>query len=784
MKYFAAIVCCCALLFLGACRPSPEKLLATANKYHQNKKYREASILYQKVIAKDKTNAEAYYREGLNRLDQGDPVNAVKFLRRAVDLKPANTDAEAKLAQIYLSAYISNPKRFKTLMPEIVDLKAKILQQDPNSFEGLRLQGLLDLVDHNADQAIQTFAKANQVKPYSRDLVGWYAEALANAGHPDQAESLVRDMLAHDKTWGSGYDFLVALKAKTNDKAAVQGILRERVQNDPKNATAIANLANFLLTTGQYNDAESTMKRVLQDKAAFPMGREMMGDFYSRAQKYDQAVQQYQIGGQEDPKNDLKYQQRIVVMYQRMGKHDDALRLAKSLASKNSKDTLSNEMYASLLLDSGLHSDVSKSLAELKTLVQNNPSNAVLHLDLARAYFATNDTSKAISEDLEALQGETKSQTPRPNVVIPARVLAATIYERRGQHAQALEQADQVLKAQENHPEARLLRDQAWIGLNEADQAQPDLEKLVAELPQFNDARLTLGTLYMREKNLAKATDQFEHVWKATPPDARGYLGMQQVKLAQGDAAGAVSAMKDLADKNPTVVSYRYELAGFQTEAGRMANRSNPAQAKQFFQQAADNYKEILKTTANSADVWIRLGLLQEALGQNDPALASFEQASSADPHNAQAPIERANLLENLGRNKEASDLYNRVLGMDPNNAIALNNLAFLNAESDTNLDQAMTYAERAKKEAPNSPDISDTLGYVYYRKNLNSAALQIFKQNVQDQPQNATFHLHLAMALLKQGDKQGARQEADKALKTAQPAQQDKIKSFVGQIG
>jgi len=128
---------------------------------------------------------------------------------------------------------------------------------------------------------------------------------------------------------------------------------------------------------------------------------------------------------------------------------------------------------------------------------------------------------------------------------------------------------------------------------------------------------------------------------------------------------------------------------------------------------------------------------------------------------------------------------YNKVLGIDPENALALNNVAFMDAESGTNLDQAMTFAERAKKQAPNSPDISDTLGFVYYQKNLNAEALQVFRQVVQENPQNATFHLHLAMALQKKGDRDAARDEAQKALKNAsQPDQQNRIRSFLNQLG
>src|SRR3954471_2672042 len=84
MKHVPILAGLCALLFSSACSQSPEKLIATGNRYHNQKKFKEASILYQKAIAKDKTNAEAYYRQGLNLLDDGNPVEASKYFRRAV----------------------------------------------------------------------------------------------------------------------------------------------------------------------------------------------------------------------------------------------------------------------------------------------------------------------------------------------------------------------------------------------------------------------------------------------------------------------------------------------------------------------------------------------------------------------------------------------------------------------------------------------------------------------------------------------------------------------------
>ena len=212
------------------------------------------------------------------------------------------------------------------------------------------------------------------------------------------------------------------------------------------------------------------------------------------------------------------------------------------------------------------------------------------------------------------------------------------------------------------------------------------------------------------------------------------------------------------------MLPYRYELANFQAALGGLDWTSNQPRSKELLQKAADNYKEILKTTANSSEVWLRLGVMQRQLGQYDTALASFEQAGNSDPKNVAAFLNQALVCDALNKKKEALDSYNKVLAIDPDNPLVLNNLAYMTADSGANLDQALTYAERAKKRAPDSPDVADTLGFVYYKKDLNSEALRIFRQLSTEHPQNSTFRLHLAMALLKSGDKQGARDEAEQS--------------------
>lgn len=783
MKYLVSIAGMCALLLSSACTQSPEKLIASGNRYHEKKKFKEASILYQKAIAKEKTNAEAYYREGLNMLDDGNIVEATKYLRRAVDLKPSNIDASAKLADIYLSAYATNPQKFKNFLTDVKELDGKILKTDPNSFDGIRIQGLVYLAENDREKALQSFEKANAIKPNAPELVGWYAETLSSLQRSPEAEALIRKALAANKTWGQGYDFLFILYSRQNNKAKAEAVLKERSENDGSNPVALQNYANFLLVQNRFSEGEAVIKKAIEKN--FPSSHQIVGDYYLRGKKWDEAMSQYQAGTNADSKNAMAYRQRMITAYEAMGKRDEAFKLAKSLAKDNPKNELANESYAALLLQSGSKADLANAASELKTMASNIPTDGAIHYQLARTYFLQGQPDKALPEALDAISNEIKKKPARPLVLTGSRNLAARVYEDRGDHAKAIEQTEIVLTTEPKNTDARYLHDRALVGIGQAARAQSDLEALVQEVPNMNDAHLQLASIYLNQRNVEKATAEFEKVYKSNPPDNRGLLGLQAVKLAQGRGEEAVGVLQDLVQKNPTLPAYRQELANFQATAGAQVLKSDPAKANKLFGLAADNYKELLKNTPGMTDNWLRLGTLQRQLGQNQEALSSFEQASKANPKDVNAMLNRGMLLETLNRSNEAADLYNRVLGIDPDNPLALNNIAFMNAEQHTNLDQAMTFAERAKKRVPNSPDISDTLGYVYLQKNLNSEALRILKQIVQENPTNPTYRFHLAMALLKQGDRAAAKEEAQKALQNAPPQdQQNKIRSFMSQIG
>ena len=135
--------------------------------------------------------------------------------------------------------------------------------------------------------------------------------------------------------------------------------------------------------------------------------------------------------------------------------------------------------------------------------------------------------------------------------------------------------------------------------------------------------------------------------------------------------------------------------------------------------------------------------------------------------------MNRATTLDSLKRRTEARPLYEQVLRIQPDQATALNNLAYLLAEEGSELDTALTLAQRAKQRAPNEPMISDTLGWIYIKKGLANNAVPIFNELTAKYPTVAVFHYHLAMAHSQRGDSAQAKRSIEAALK-ANPQKQE----------
>jgi tetratricopeptide (TPR) repeat protein len=122
-------------------------------------------------------------------------------------------------------------------------------------------------------------------------------------------------------------------------------------------------------------------------------------------------------------------------------------------------------------------------------------------------------------------------------------------------------------------------------------------------------------------------------------------------------------------------------------------------------------------------------------------------------------------IVEAQGHRDDAVKRYESVLQIDEHAAVAANNLAWHYADTGTKLDAALQLAQIATGAMPDAAAVNDTLGWVYYKKNLPALAVPEFQKALKAEPNNGVFHYHLGAAYAAAGDKLKARQSLSRAI-------------------
>jgi len=162
-------------------------------------------------------------------------------------------------------------------------------------------------------------------------------------------------------------------------------------------------------------------------------------------------------------------------------------------------------------------------------------------------------------------------------------------------------------------------------------------------------------------------------------------------------------------------------------------------------------------------------------IASRDPksAIAILEKIVRAQPKSTAASLELAQALTAAKRVDEAKARYRLIVETDPNNANALNDLAFLLADSGEDLNGALALAQRADRAAAQpslKASITDTLGWIYLRKQMYDAAIKTLEPLAKANPRNPIYLYHLASAHYAKGDSKLAHAELNAALALKPP--------------
>jgi len=756
------------LVLLAACSGSSEesnrRLVELGNKYHNQGKFKEASIIYRRILAKDPRFGEAHYRLGITSMKMGRPADALRYFRRASELQANNDDAHAKLGELYLLIYLADPKKNKQFLVDFTELSDRLLKKNPRHFEGLRMKGYVAMANQNFAEAVNSFSQANEVKPKNGPVVLALANAHLSNKQPELAEKVAREGIASDKSFGGLYDFLylVRLREKKIDEA--ERILLEKTASNPKSPAFLLELASHYFRVRKRDQMRETLLKLTSNTKDFPDAHRMAGDFFVRIGDYESAYKEFDEGAKTQPELKVSFQKKQVELLSLQGRRGDAVSLSQKLVEANPEDPEAKALRAALRLQSGDRKELDSAIAELTNVLKQMPDNPVIRFNLGEAHLNKGDLEPARVQFLEAIK-------LRPNYVQPKMALGR-IHLARGEWAKSQQMADEALQISKGLIPARLMRITALMGLQELKTARTEVDELLKLRPDHRDALYLRTMMDFGEKKWPDSEKGFSSLYSATPPDQRGLFGLVEVYMQTGRAALAKQVLdRELKNNPPNPRNIKLALA-------------NVALRTRNYDEGVALYKDLVQESPNSAELWLRLGETYKRWNKLDDAIQSFEKAKQLAPNNVTPWLQLAMTKEAFGKKHETRPLYEQILKLSPDNFIALNNLAYMLAEAGQDLDQALTYAQKAKQQHPGNDDIADTLGWVYIKKNLSDDAIKIFRDLLQKKPGHVTWRYHLAMALFQKGDKLQARKELETALKNGpKPDEAEKINTLLSRI-
>ena len=769
-----------ALLAFVSCSRDPnvakKRYLDSGNKYFDKARYKEASIQYRNAIKIDPRYGLAHYKlalVALKLLPRPDLGGAVRELRRAKELLPASQqehwDAVVKLTEIYLIAHD------ESLIAEAQGFCSDLLKRDPNSFDGHRLTGDLNYTmaiealrlkktddgHQSLDAALVEYHKADAIQPGNPGVTMQLAKSLAlNAemfgvvNDFAAAEQIYRTVIAKDKTNLEAYIELYKFLWVQKKQKEAEELLRAGYQNNPKQFFFLISLAEQYMMENRRDDMLGVLQQIKSKAGEYPRAYYDVGDFYFRLGDGDSAVREYKEGIGKDSKNKAGYRKRIIEVLMRQGKRAEAAGYIEQILKDNPKDPDARGVAATVLLDKG---DVAKALVELQQVVSASPNNPVSHYNLGRAYFMHGEAEQARQQFAKAIE-------LRPDYT-SARLAAAQLQVARSEYDAAIRSAQDVLKYDSNNAGAKLTESAAMMAQGKFGDSRQVLDQMLKTNPSSPEAMFQMGVVDLAEKKYKDAEASFRRAYELNPANARGLMGVVETYMAQGMTDKAMQLLQTEIAKTPTRLDFHGALGNVEVRAGR-------------FEMAIAEFQIVMagtpKGSSAQGEMYLEIGETYRRKGDFGAAITAFQQARKILPDDQRVLTTLGMALGSTDRWLEARQIYEATLKLYPNNGIVLNNLAFGVAEHNGDLDQALTMAQQAKRILPAMPEVSDTLGWIYLKKNLPDQALPVFQDLVTKNPERSTFHYHLGMALAQKGDKARAREEVKKAL-SLNPATDEK---------
>jgi predicted Zn-dependent protease len=277
--------------------------------------------------------------------------------------------------------------------------------------------------------------------------------------------------------------------------------------------------------------------------------------------------------------------------------------------------------------------------------------------------------------------------------------------------------------------------------------------QLAASFPELPEVHLRMGDVQLARNDRAAARRSFDRALTLSPGSMEALNKRVALDLAEGNPGAARSAIEPRLHQAPT------DPALLMLDA----LASQAAGDAEAFEQTL---LKLISVDPDNMRAYDMLATFYVERGNLEEARAKYAELSRQDPASIVAPTMVAILLYAQQKPAESLKAYEDLVARIPGAAVASNNLAWLYAENGGNLDVALELAKAAAVQLSSSPQVHDTLGWVYYKKNLAGLAIGPLETAVKQAPEEPSFRYHLGLAYSRVGDNARARDAFDQVLR------------------
>ena len=724
---FAIVISLAALVLLAGCARTPQekyaRFLQRGKKFLQESNPARAVVEFRSAMQQQPKAPEGYYWISQAFLAQDKVADAVVALRKATELKPGYAPAQLKLAELMVRSRNEQllkdaETRIQKILTDnpgdddaLVTLAAaesqlgktsdsekylkEVVERSPDNLRPKIALALLKVTENDLASAEKLLKAAAQQAPWSDDVVVALGHLDTGMGRTAEAAAMFQKAISMDENNTDAWVSLGSLQLEGGDaKAAEQSF--KRAAESPKTKAPLAYVV-FLIRQNRRVEAIRNLERMFKVTPENRVVRSALVAGYITANRQREAEDILNAAIKKNPIDlEALLQQSQIYIRKR--------RLKEALADLNVALTVSTMSPQAHFLRSKIYwmkGDEVKRREDLAATLRMAPDSLSARIDLADALLQTNKTPEALDVLNQAADEQKRT--------LPFAVAYNWALIGMGDLATARKDVDRSLEAFKN-PHLLLQDAVLRVAAHDYAGARRSLDQVVSETPDETRAINLLMDTYIAQNQRPTATERLRQLAQANSKSLAVQMVWIRWLIGENQLVDARKALTETAMANPTSTEPLLVSAGLDFNSGQLASARS---------------------------------MLRNLFKLDDQDIQAYELAGQVE--------------EASGNYGEAISFYRKVLTIDAINVFALNNLAYLLSQDSKHLEEALDMARRAKDEAPESPEVLDTFGWLCYRKGEYGLAVKELEHALAKAELPAIeFHLGMTYSRLGESAKGG----------------------------